>query len=447
MLPAILDHLTGQDATSKIAAVGGIMADKFAVGYSDQVKATYATTVQAAYDQSLAAAGPFLNQGSYDAAAAAAKAAGDAFLQTAPGYMSAAVPPTVGSVMQEFVASTQAQAPAAMSKSVTAAASAFKNSFGWVDAGKTAADVTAATYADVMSGAARSHIAVAADQAALATSASFAQGLYKSDGSVQSAFQSFVTAMKNPMTVGKQLAELNGELMSAALKKGLASGDPLIHQQALDMQQQINDRIAQLKTLLPADGTTAVQGLASSIKGGKGAIDSAVTTATSSLFSLDTHTWGYKVGGAWISGFAQAVDGGASTIASAIARATRATKGQSPPTEGPLREIDKWGENIGLAWHGGLLKGLGVDVSGALGGLVKSLSGPGSLPVSIAGSIASVGAAGGPSTTAAVQGQIHIHIGTLIANEAGLAELGRRIERATGLSQRTRLPLAGAFGN
>jgi hypothetical protein len=96
--------------------------------------------------------------------------------------------------------------------------------------------------------------------------------------------------------------------------------------------------------------------------------------------------WGAAIGGSWIQGVADAIRN--FNLASVISGILRFLRGKSPPTEGPLKEIDVWGANIGAAWIDGIVAGLktgpqriasaiaevGTSMNTALAGSAASLS-------------------------------------------------------------------------
>ena len=63
--------------------------------------------------------------------------------------------------------------------------------------------------------------------------------------------------------------------------------------------------------------------------------------------------WGRNIAQSFIDGFKNALSGIANAFKDTINNAKRFIQGNSPPKEGPLREIDKWGFNIGEAWVSG----------------------------------------------------------------------------------------------
>jgi len=57
--------------------------------------------------------------------------------------------------------------------------------------------------------------------------------------------------------------------------------------------------------------------------------------------------YGYSAGSAYSAGLAAGISNGSTAVENAANMATLSLQAHSPPREGPLQEIDKWGENIG----------------------------------------------------------------------------------------------------
>ena len=69
--------------------------------------------------------------------------------------------------------------------------------------------------------------------------------------------------------------------------------------------------------------------------------------------------WGINIGDAFVKGVEQALGHLADVFAKGLAAGTKAAKGHSPPSEGPLQHIDQWGFNVGSAWVEGFTKAIG----------------------------------------------------------------------------------------
>jgi len=71
-----------------------------------------------------------------------------------------------------------------------------------------------------------------------------------------------------------------------------------------------------------------------------------------------TKSGGSKAGSSWSSGLAQGINKNLGLINQSASIATAGLRGRSPPKVGPLREIDRWGENIGQAFIDGMQEGI-----------------------------------------------------------------------------------------
>jgi TP901 family phage tail tape measure protein len=107
----------------------------------------------------------------------------------------------------------------------------------------------------------------------------------------------------------------------------------------------------------------------------------------------------------------------------AAAAAALPIKSDSPPKVGPLSTIDKWGVPLMEAWAGGIEKGAGRVrlASDRMAGAFRPSA-----------HVPAFALAGGGS----MAGGVHIHVGTLIADEGGIDELERRMSRRLRLRGR-----------
>jgi len=69
--------------------------------------------------------------------------------------------------------------------------------------------------------------------------------------------------------------------------------------------------------------------------------------------------WGINIGDAFVKGVGQALSHLGDVFSKGLAAGTKAAKGHSPPSEGPLQHIDQWGFNVGSAWVEGFTKAIG----------------------------------------------------------------------------------------
>lgn len=169
--------------------------------------------------------------------------------------------------------------------------------------------------------------------------------------------------------------------------------------------------------------------------------------------AMDATTWGSHLGANFAAGVSSQY-GAAVAAAATLAGGVRSRLGFSaPPKHGPLHDIDKWGEHMVVRWvrpvHRGRDKAerAGRDLADAMGrgmnrGGGRRRWGSGGGGGSGSGSRLRVqtlhadrldvrrGGGGG--------GEVHIHVGTLIANDHGLDELERRMDRRARMRRRDR---------
>lgn len=92
-------------------------------------------------------------------------------------------------------------------------------------------------------------------------------------------------------------------------------------------------------------------------------------------FADEAGTWGRRIGSAWGGGLTSGLRDGLAGVTTVLGRYGRFLEGSSPPKEGPLRQIDKWGEAIGRAWREGLGRGMSPGaLLGAIGGPQMALA-------------------------------------------------------------------------
>lgn len=86
-------------------------------------------------------------------------------------------------------------------------------------------------------------------------------------------------------------------------------------------------------------------------------------------------SWGKNLGLTFINGIKDALKDVGSILTGPIEAAFKMFKGKSPPTEGPLKDIDEWGFNIGSAWvegFSGAIDGLKIKPSFDIPGMNNS---------------------------------------------------------------------------
>jgi hypothetical protein len=157
------------------------------------------------------------------------------------------------------------------------------------------------------------------------------------------------------------------------------------------------------------------------------------------LTSLNAYQWGSNAGSLFASGLSSQ-EQEAQAAAASLARATHRMIGFShPPRTGPLSTIRSWGPHMVGEWLGPMERRV-TDVERMGSRLGAALTPHPGQPAWMdqrqpdRATWAAVGAVGGGPRG----GDVHIHVGTLIANDAGLDELERRIERRRHLRRRDR---------
>ena len=126
-----------------------------------------------------------------------------------------------------------------------------------------------------------------------------------------------------------------------------------------------------LKSFIPQIGTTG----------------SSWANALAAKTAVDLYWAGRTASQTWMRGF---VSTGYSDAAGWLTGLKQMLVGRSPPPEGPLKDIDKGGFNIGKAWAEGMAKGVGtftlpsIGLGGAAGGgLVPAMTGGTSPPIEL----------------------------------------------------------------
>lgn len=105
-----------------------------------------------------------------------------------------------------------------------------------------------------------------------------------------------------------------------------------------------------------------IQGLLGEKDEAKGAGGDLAGAGRKGAESVNFKQSGRKSASAWVTGFEEIL-GSPSTqqrFSDAAYGATGPVRGQSPPTVGPLRDIGRWGANVGRAWHDSFIAGLAV---------------------------------------------------------------------------------------
>lgn len=288
------------------------------------------------------------------------------------------------------------------------------------DGAGTVGDAATAGITDPIAAAATDGKLKAAEQARL-TPHEMARQLREASFSVDDAMKSITEAQETELSRTKEIAALEGFLTGDALKKALRDSRPAVRAEAEAWKTEAEDRLFALRnevgpialrtgrnyadvleqqkrvvgqaaafalrdaetTFKAMPGKAGTAGRAtggswgSGIEGSKstittkasGAAEAARTQLTKYIGSAVA--WGGSVGSAWARGIATKRSFLIDMIQTFLGPVVNFLKGSSPPVAGPLREIDKWGETLGVTFAGGLLRArpsLGTAVEGFLSG-------------------------------------------------------------------------------
>lgn len=274
--------------------------------------------------------------------------------------------------------------------------------------------------------------AAAAYAAGAAITHQLALGIDSNQSSVRDEWKQYVDDLKHPFDAMKEIAFLNGKLSGQKLADGLNSSDPITRARAEEMRDHITAQLNDLKALGydigDGTGNRLADGIDDSTPAAVTQAEQLKNKVNAQLAAIQNRinirvTRSNSVGGASDTG---GVD-------------TRAVGG--PVKKGVPYKVGEKGEELFVPDEDGTIvphpawASLKTNLLGALG----------AMRVQRFDMDALAGLRGSSEPSQVTQVHNHFHIGTLIADEAGLAELGRRIEYAGGFEERTRMPLGGAY--
>ncbi|EKQ52918.1 MAG: Phage-related minor tail protein [Methanobacterium sp. Maddingley MBC34] len=72
----------------------------------------------------------------------------------------------------------------------------------------------------------------------------------------------------------------------------------------------------------------------------------------------DAYVWGKNIIDSWAKGITDNLNNAKSWLEGALGNLMKVLKGESPPVEGPLKDIDSWGLNVGKAYVDGMSEGM-----------------------------------------------------------------------------------------
>jgi hypothetical protein len=276
------------------------------------------------------------------------------------------------------------------------------------------------------------------------------KGMMDNSRQVLSSADALRDILKNGLTPEQQALEVIGKKYVDLVRRGIESEIPGAKQTAQEMAiqsiatiekaglegakgQKGLKAIGEYYDLLLASGLTAAQarvalaggGVADAtidaIEGrGKDAYAAGVTLANKTGDGLQSRpwaSWGAGAAGSWVNAFTVKIGSSdsARSLQTALARFGAPIRALSPPREGPLRHIDKWGANAADAWISsftGMFRRFDIP----LGGLAAQIQ---PLPFATSAIGSPGGHRAGPVTTSNV---------TININGGDLAEVRRVVE-------------------
>jgi hypothetical protein len=223
---------------------------------------------------------------------------------------------------------------------------------------------------------------------------------YKSeDPATQAALQSLLDAVGVRLETLELDAEQHAVDTAQALPEALKDARADAVREQIDTNRALAQEAASLANPMRASGVAVGTSFGDGIYGSRTTARTKVggfaEFATAGIETLSLYNAGNRVGKSWGDGLYSAGNYVRQKADQMARYGTRDLVGLSPPKEGPLREIDKWGFNVGRAWGQGLERGISATAAlAALGGagiLAGAVSGGAAAP----GQIGAPGAAGG----------------------------------------------------
>lgn len=209
-------------------------------------------------------------------------------------------------------------------------------------------------------------LANSAAHAGRLTHNALADELHKGIPSIRDQWKQYLEATKDALDPMKQIAWLEARLSGDQLAKGLESKNPLVRRQAELMRDGMMAQLEQLKRLMGIEGEEGGDALVGAINqtkpaaGGAGrGLANAVATGIKQQAHL-FHEYGLSSGNQFVNAVAHAFAAGRQKIRTALGVFSVPIATHSPPKEGPLKNIPKWGRTLGELYveaFGGALSG------------------------------------------------------------------------------------------
>lgn len=290
------------------------------------------------------------------------------------------------------------------------------------------------------------------------TPGEIASALQKGKDAVASGADTLKQAFKDHISPTKEIARLEGDLTGKLMRQGLASNDPIIRGAAQQWKSDIEERLFVLRNGV---GPLALQ-TGQSYGDALAAKKAFVATKAEALqrgaahelakLAANADDYGRSAGGAYASGLVSQGGYLARLTQKFLENAASNLRGKSPPKEGPFKDLDKWGENVGTTFadsfraQGGYLREATQDYlrAGSFG--LRGGPIPSQVPTpTIAQAMAPAPVTTSTSSTQSISiGDVHVALtltGQVPTDSGQIRDLGRRIGEEVRLSL-VRTPIA-----
>ncbi len=155
---------------------------------------------------------------------------------------------------------------------------------------------------------------------------------------------------------------------------GLREAAELGDQNAIDIIAKYDAHHAAMAAAGARVGHGLYEGLDPALVSDAPKIETSVTNALHIPLPLAS-SWGKAITDAWMTGMIGGISGKMYALQMMMGSLKKVMEGSSPPPEGPLKNVDEGGFNIGVAWMEGIIKGIGQTAGGmdrAMGHLMPS---------------------------------------------------------------------------
>lgn len=244
----------------------------------------------------------------------------------------------------------------------------------------------------------------------------------------------------------KTMGEIRADMQAAgvAIPKALAKGASGARKHAARLAKDVDTRMRKLKDDTARKADQAAASVPDALRDSKGettvAAKGLATATTTPLASLDTYRWGRHAGDMYAAGIRASTPVIGSAAIAAAGAAAGPLRFSAPPRVGPLKDIRSWGPHMLDQWSQGTEKGLGRVERTAMAWASAATPAMGASRWQPASA---------PAVTERMRrplrglreghgGDTHIHVGTLVATDAGIDELQRRMAGRLRLRRRER---------